>query len=431
MPSINESDQTIKNVVRNDSILINSDESDEQSINEESLYDGLSDHKIDKIEAQVDSSHELKRSAKKKKKKRSRKKKKKNDFNDIQNKGITGSNESEKLSLLKPEVIEGLSINKENKVSKYNVLDELSRDIRRIQSIKVQYLLELPFWQRFVQRTGRVVAIIEAIHSRKAGGRLTHMKEKNQNWALFIPNDSRMPRMRIAMKSCPPDFVHHSQHFAQSLFIAQLEDWKTTDTFPSGQLLKHLGNFGDIEAESELLLLENNIDFLDFPDSAYYGLPNIEDDQWMTTDQQFPIPDKEFRYRRDFRDDCVFTIDPSTARDLDDALSIKRLNDDHFEVGVHIADVSYFLKEDMPLDEIARSRATSVYLVQKVIPMLPRTLCEKLCSLNAGEEKLTFSVIWTVDRNGNILEEWFGLSTKMLILLRSGSDALSLSLASN
>ena len=217
-----------------------------------------------------------------------------------------------------------------------------------------------------------------------------------------------MPRMRIAMKSCPPDFLHHPQHFTQSLFIAQLDEWKTTDTFPSGILLKHLGNSGDIEAESELLLMEHNIEFNDFPDAAYFGLPNIQDDQWMASDEQWVIPDKELEYRRDFRNECVFTIDPSTARDLDDALSIKQINDDQFEVGVHIADVSYFLKEDMPLDEIARSRTTSVYLVQKVIPMLPKTLCEKLCSLNAGEEKLTFSVVWIIDKNANIIDEWFG-----------------------
>ena len=344
------------------------------------------------------------------KRKRRRSRKKKNKSNSVETIEDTKDNPIDKLSLLKPEIREALISTKNNRISsKSSLSDELSQKISRIQSLKVEDLLELPFMQKFIQRTGRVVYILEAFHSRKAGGRLVHMKEKNQNWALFIPNDSRMPRMRIPMKSCPPDFFHHSQHFSQSLFIAQLDEWKTTDTFPSGILLKHLGTVGDIEAESEILLTEHGIEFYDFPDEAFYGLPNIdEDDEWMTGDEQWPLPESELQYRRDFRNECVFTIDPSTARDLDDALSIKPLNGDHFEVGVHIADVSFFLKEEIPLDEIARRRATSVYLVQKVIPMLPRILCEKLCSLNAGEEKLSFSVVWVIDKNGNILEEWFG-----------------------
>ena len=410
LSSIDESGESHAKISSIGSNETNSDESDQQSINE-ALCELQSNRLINKTEANVDSSNEIQKinkNKKRKRRKRSRKKKNDSDSSDVPNKESVETNKSEKLSLLRPEVIEGLLNPKTNRnSSKSNLSDELTQRINQIQNIKVEHLLELPFWQRFVQRTGRVVAITEAIHSRIAGGRLTHMKERNQNWALFIPNDSRMPRMRIAMKSCPPDFVHHPQHFTHSLFIAKLDEWKTTDTFPSGQLLRHLGNAGDIEAESELLLIEHNIDFLDFPDMAYYGLPNIEDDQWAS-DELWPIPAKEFQYRRDFRNECVFTIDPSTARDLDDALSIKRLNEDHFEVGVHIADVSYFLKEDMPLDEIARSRATSVYLVQNVIPMLPRTLCEKLCSLNANEEKLTFSVVWIIDRNANIIEEWFG-----------------------
>lgn len=91
-------------------------------------------------------------------------------------------------------------------------------------------------------------------------------------------------------------------------------------------------------------------------------------------------------------------------------MSIKKLDDGTYEVGVHIADVSYFVREGLPLDEIARRRTTSCYLVQKVIPMLPRILCERLCSLNAGEEKLTFSVVWKMNQDAEILETWFGRS---------------------
>ncbi|XP_015683723.1 DIS3-like exonuclease 2, partial [Protobothrops mucrosquamatus] len=106
--------------------------------------------------------------------------------------------------------------------------------------------------------------------------------------------------------------------------------------------------------------------------------------------------------------ECIFTIDPSTAKDLDDALSCKPLPDGNFEVGVHIADVSYFVPEGTVLDDVASERATSVYLVQKVIPMLPQLLCEELCSLNPMTDRLTFSVIWKLTPQGKILDEWFG-----------------------
>lgn len=104
-------------------------------------------------------------------------------------------------------------------------------------------------------------------------------------------------------------------------------------------------------------------------------------------DTPWTIPQKEYKIRRDLRKERVFSIDPPTAKDLDDALHIKKLDDGFFEVGVHIADVTYFLKRNTPLDSEARARGTSTYLVDSVIPMLPRLLCEELCSLNPGVER--------------------------------------------
>ena len=115
------------------------------------------------------------------------------------------------------------------------------------------------------------------------------------------------------------------------------------------------------------------------------------------------VPMEEYKKRRDMRDICIFTIDPATARDLDDALHCIKLDDDLYEVGVHIADVSYFVTEDSLVDKYAADRTTSVYLVQKVIPMLPRILCEQLCSLNPAVDRLTFSVIWKIKSNGDVI----------------------------
>lgn len=108
------------------------------------------------------------------------------------------------------------------------------------------------------------------------------------------------------------------------------------------------------------------------------------------------------------RDECIFTIDPPTARDLDDALHCKKIGDDLYEVGVHIADVSHFVSPESPVDNIASRRCTSVYLVQRVIPMLPRVLCDNLCSLHPGVDRLAFSVVWKINSKGEIKGEWFG-----------------------
>ncbi|XP_059157006.1 DIS3-like exonuclease 2 [Physella acuta] len=219
---------------------------------------------------------------------------------------------------------------------------------------------------RFIQRTGKVVFIKEKKHSRTATGRLTLMLNKLKKFALFTPTDIRIPRILIPIT-----------------------------------LVRSLGEAGEIDPETSALLIELDIDDSPFSDKVIQCLP---------TNSTWTIPDLEYSYRKDLRRSCIFTIDPATARDLDDALSIEELGGGKFQVGVHIADVSYFVKEDTELDMVASRRATSVYLVQKVVPMLPRLLCEQLCSLNPDEERLTFSVIWTLNEKGEIFDEWYGRS---------------------
>lgn len=129
---------------------------------------------------------------------------------------------------------------------------------------------------------------------------------------------------------------------------------------------------------------------------------------WADRTRGFSIPEREFEIRRDLRADRIFTIDPDTAKDLDDAVSVKDNGDGTFDVGVHIADVSFFVKPNTPLDRDARKRATSVYLVQRAVPMLPPTLCEELCSLVPGEERLAFTVIFTMTEDARVIKKWFG-----------------------
>lgn len=120
------------------------------------------------------------------------------------------------------------------------------------------------------------------------------------------------------------------------------------------------------------------------------------------------IPEREYEIRKDLRQERIFTIDPDAAKDLDDALSIKANDDGTYEVGVHISDVSYFVKPNTALDRDARKRATSVYLVQRAVPMLPPTLSEEVCSLVPGVERLAFSALFTMTTEGKVVNKWFG-----------------------
>jgi protein SSD1 len=126
------------------------------------------------------------------------------------------------------------------------------------------------------------------------------------------------------------------------------------------------------------------------------------------TQSFYSIPDHEYEVRTDLRKERIFTIDPEDARGLDDALSIKPNDDGTYDVGIHIADVSFHVKPNTALDRDARKRATSVYLVQRAVPMLPPALSEELCSLAPGEERLAFSVILTLTKEAKIIKKWFG-----------------------
>uniref|UniRef100_A0ABI7Z8A3 DIS3-like exonuclease 2 n=1 Tax=Felis catus TaxID=9685 RepID=A0ABI7Z8A3_FELCA len=216
--------------------------------------------------------------------------------------------------------------------------------------------------EKSLQRSAKVVYILDKKHSRAATGFLKLLADKNselfRKYALFSPSDHRVPRIYVPLKDCPQDFVTRPKDYANTLFICRIVDWKEDSNFALGHLAKSLGQAGEIEPETEGILTEYGVDFSDFSSEVLDCLP-----------QGLPwtIPPEEFSKRRDLRKDCIFTIDPSTARDLDDALSCKPLADGNFEVGVHIADVSYFVPEGSPLDKVAAERATSVYLVQKIL----------------------------------------------------------------
>ena len=178
--------------------------------------------------------------------------------------------------------------------------------------------------------------------------------------------------------------------------LISFHDWKDTKS-PQATILEVLGTPGEADTEIHTILAE-------------YGLPytfdaHIEAEANNISEE---ITDAEISKRMDYRDVLTFTIDPTDAKDFDDALSFKTLDDDLFEVGIHIADVSHYVQPGTVLDDEAYNRATSVYLVDRVVPMLPEQLSNKVCSLRPNEEKLTFAAIFTLDQHGNVKAQKFG-----------------------
>ena len=179
--------------------------------------------------------------------------------------------------------------------------------------------------------------------------------------------------------------------------LVKILDWKKQDLSPIGKIEKVLGKPGDHETEIDSILTQNNVN-ITFPNEVLEYTKNISE----------IISEEEITKRRDFRNILTFTIDPVDAKDFDDALSFKKIDKETYEIGIHIADVSHYVTPGTLLDKEAYNRATSIYLVDRVIPMLPEKLSNKVCSLRPNEDKLTFSVSITIDKKGNIKEYWFG-----------------------
>jgi ribonuclease R len=179
--------------------------------------------------------------------------------------------------------------------------------------------------------------------------------------------------------------------------LVKLEDWPEKADSPYGKVIQVLGKPGDHNTEIHAILAE-------------YGLPlefphEVED---FANKIDTSITEQEISKRRDMRKDLTFTIDPKDAKDFDDALSFKVLENGLFEIGIHIADVSHYVQEGTVLDDEAYERATSIYLVDRVVPMLPEVLSNNACSLRPHEEKLTFSAVFQMNEKCEIKNEWFG-----------------------
>jgi len=179
--------------------------------------------------------------------------------------------------------------------------------------------------------------------------------------------------------------------------IARITEFPDGAKSPVGEIVEVLGKSGDNETEMHAILAE-----FDLPYKFSEALEKAAED--ISTE----ITEIEIAKRRDFRAITTFTIDPIDAKDFDDALSFKILENGNYEVGVHIADVTHYVKEETTIESEAQERATSVYLVDRVVPMLPEKLSNNVCSLSPHTDKLTFSAVFEMDKDANVLTEWFG-----------------------
>ena len=235
---------------------------------------------------------------------------------------------------------------------------------------------------------GEITNVIKRAKSEYVGVIQIHNKK---NFAFVVPDSNKMQTDIFV----PINKINKAEDGDKVL--VKLEDWPEKADSPHGKIVQVLGKPGDHNTEIHAILAE-------------YGLPmefpyEVED---YANKLDTSITTEEIVKRRDMRNDLTFTIDPKDAKDFDDALSFEVLDNGLYEIGIHIADVSHYLQEGTVLDDEAYERATSVYLVDRVVPMLPEVLSNKACSLRPHEEKLTFSAVFQMNDTCEIKNEWFG-----------------------
>ncbi|OAD70816.1 hypothetical protein PHYBLDRAFT_114861, partial [Phycomyces blakesleeanus NRRL 1555(-)] len=262
---------------------------------------------------------------------------------------------------------------------------------------------------------GVVVAILERSQNQVFSGNLTLMRPNNKRaqkdesvrhnnngketprivW--FKSSDKRVPLIAIPIEQAPANFVETSDVYTTRLFVGSIKRWPITSLHPFGTLERELGSIYDLSTQTQAILADNNVSDSPFSDAVESCVP------------------PPFRYehtddRRDLRECRLFTIDPAGSTVLDDALSIQKLGDDTFEVGVHVSDVSAHVKINSFLDKEARARGVRVDLVHHSVPMVPERLTAQVTNLTPLESRLAFSVIWKVNSRGQVFDTWIGKS---------------------
>ena len=274
----------------------------------------------------------------------------------------------------------------------YVICDDLEHDIY-IPSRNLNHALHNDLVKVYVykrkknkKQEGDIVEILERAKTEFVG-----VLQLNNNYGFVIPDDSKM-YSDIFISQNRLDGAENGDKV-----LAKISDWPSNSKNPFGKIVEILGKPGDHNTEIHSILLEYGLPYK-FPKEVENYASKID----------ISISEKEITKRRDMRKDLTFTIDPKDAKDFDDALSFTQLENGNYEIGIHIADVSHYVNENTILEDEAYQRATSVYLVDRVVPMLPEILSNNVCSLRPNEEKLTFSVVFEIDDKAHIINQWFG-----------------------
>lgn len=233
---------------------------------------------------------------------------------------------------------------------------------------------------------GEVVEIIKRAREEFVG-----TIQLSQRFAFLVPSNAKSGTDIYI----PLEKLNGAKHGQKA--IAKITEWPKNAVNPIGEIVAVLGNAGENDTEMHAILAEYGLPY-EFPKDVEKAADYIP----------IEISTNEIAKRRDFRAITTFTIDPFDAKDFDDALSIQQLKNGNWEVGIHIADVSHYVKEDSIIDKEASARATSVYLVDRVVPMLPEILSNNVCSLRPNEDKLCFSAVFELNNEAKVIAEWFG-----------------------
>lgn len=247
----------------------------------------------------------------------------------------------------------------------------------------------------------------EAERAARDGGRQQDSRQQEKPKIVwFKPTDKRVPLIAIPTEQAPRDFVEKHQDYADRIFVACIKRWPITSLHPFGTLVEQLGRMGDLQVETDALLRDNNFASDEFSEAV---LRSVGLQDWSLAKEE----EAAVAARRDFREDKAFTLDLNGSAELSNAVHVKTLPDGKIEIGIHVPDVTHFVKPNSLVDREAKKRGTAVHLVDRTCAMLPPKLFAEVCSLTPGEERLTFSVVFSVDPHTGAAAEgdtWIGKS---------------------